>query len=160
MKVLLPLAVVVAVLLVYALWGRDWLKRQPWAEGFFAVVEPIELVLFKKSETILFARVLSGLGAVLTLLTQLGQVDITPLMPLVPEKYQGIVQVAWNLLPLTITGLGMIVEKLRNSTTLPLEIVAVPDKVIAENPKVAEAVAVAKEIKAEAIAVVKEEGVA
>ena len=160
MKILLPLAVVVAVLLLYAIWGRDWLKQQPWAAGFFAWVEPIEIAVFKKSETILFARVLTGLGGVLTLLTQLGNINITPLMPLVPEKYQGILQVIWNLLPLTITGLGMVVEKLRNETTLPIEVVAVPEKVIAENPKVADVVAKVQEVKAEAVAVVKEEGAA
>lgn len=158
MTALIIIAIIVALLLAYVLKGREWLKKQTWAEGYFNWVEPIEIALFKKSETILFARALSVLGAVLTFLTQLGQIDITPLMPFVPEKYHGLVQFAWNLLPLTITGLGMIVERLRNKTTLPLEIVAVPEKVIAENPKVAEAVAVVKEVKAEAVAVVKEEG--
>lgn len=158
MKILVPLALLVAVLLWYALAGRDWLKRQPWAAGFFAMVEPWEIFLYKKSETILCARLLSVLGGLLTVLAQLGQVDITPLMPLVPDRWEPYVHVVWNLLPLTITGLGMIVEKLRNSTTLPLEVVAVPEKVIAENPKVAEAVARVEEVKAEAVAVVKEEG--
>lgn len=46
----------VVLIIIYAMWGRAWLKRQPWSQGFFDWIEPIELVLFKKSETILFAR--------------------------------------------------------------------------------------------------------
>lgn len=160
MKILLPLALIVAVLLWYALYGRDWLKAKSWAAGFFEWVEPVEIFLYKKSQTILLARSLSVLGGVLTLLTQLGSIDITPLMPFVPEKYHAIVQFGWNLLPLTITGLGMIVERLRNTTTLPLEVVAVPEKVIAENPTVAAVVTNAVAAKTEAVAVVKEQGIA
>ncbi len=153
MKILLPIAVIVAALLVYALWGRDWLKSKSWAQGFFAWVEPWELFFYKKSETILFGRLLTGLGAVLTLLTQIGSIDITPLMPFVPEKYHALVQFVWNLLPLTISGLGMIVEKLRNSTTKPLELVAVPEAKL--TPEAVEAIAVADLAKAEAVAAVK-----
>lgn len=154
MKVLLPIAVIIAVLLAYVLWGREWLKKQSWAQGFFAFIEPLELFLFKKSETILFGRLLTGLGAVLTLLTQLGSIDITPLMPFVPEKYHAFVQFVWNLLPLTITGLGMIVEKLRNSTTKPLELVAVPETGL--TPEVKVAIAQAEDAKELAVAVVKD----
>lgn len=157
MRILLPLALIVAVLLVYALWGRDWLKSKSWAAGFFAWIEPVEIALFKKSVTLLVARMLTGLGGVLTLLAQLGSIDITPLMPLVPDQYEGIVRVVWNLLPLLVTGLGMIVEKLRNATTLPIEVVAVPEKVLSENVRVAAAVATVEVAKAEAVAVVNEQ---
>ncbi len=46
------------------------------------------------------------------------------------------------------------VEKLRSAVSKPLELVALPDKVVAENPKVAEAVAMAEATKTEAVAVV------
>lgn len=153
MKILIPLSLIVAVLLLYALWGRDWLKTTHWGARFLSWVEPVELFLFKKSETILVGRMLQGLGGLLTLLTQLGSIDITPLMPLVPDKYEGIVRVVWNLLPLLISGLGAIVERLRNRTTKPIELVAVPDKVVAENPVVAATIAKADELKVEAVAV-------
>lgn len=154
MKVLLPIAVIVAVLLVYTLWGRDWLKKQSWAQGFFAFVEPIEIFLYKKSETILLARSLTALGGVLTVLTQLGSIDITPIMPLVPDKYEPFVRTAWNLLPMLISGLGLIVEKLRNSTTKPLELVAVPEAAL--TPEVKVAIAQADETKEWAVSVVKD----
>jgi hypothetical protein len=141
MKILLPIAIIIAFLLVYILWVRDWLKKQSWAQGFFAFVEPIELLLYKKSETILFARSLTALGGVLTVLTQLGSIDITPIMP-------------WNLMPMLISGLGLIVEKLRNSTTKPLELVAVPDSGL--TPEVKVAIAQADEAKEQAVAVVKD----
>lgn len=156
MTILLPLALFVAVLLVYALWGRDWLKGTSWGARFLSWIEPIEIFLFKKSPTILFGRTLTALGGLLTLLAQLGSIDITPLMPLVPDKYEGIVRVVWNLLPMLVTGLGMAVEKLRNATTLPIEIVAVPEKVIAENSVVAATVADAVSTNTVAIAAIDE----
>lgn len=153
MTILIVLAVITGLLLWYALQGREWLKSKPWAQGFFAWIEPIEIFVFKKSETILVARTLSGLGVVLTFLTQISTIDLTPIMPFVPEKYALYVQIAFNALPLAITGLGAIVERLRNRTTKPIELAALPDKIVAENPKVAEAVAMAEATKTEAVAV-------
>jgi len=153
MKTLIILTVITGLVLWYALQGRDWLKSKSWAQGFFAWVEPIEILLFKKSETILFARLKVVVGAVLTLLTQIGSIDLTPLMPFVPEKYQPYVNFAINLIPLAISAMGLLDEKLRNTVSKPIELVALPDKVVAENPKVAEAVAMAEATKTEAVAV-------
>jgi hypothetical protein len=144
------------VLLWYALQGRTWLKTKPWADSFFAVIEPAEIVIFKKSETILVARLLSFLGVILTFLTQIGSIDITPIIPFVPQKYATMVQLGFGCLPLLISGLGFIVERLRNMTTKPIELVAVPDKVVAESPKLTEAVAMADATKTEAVAVAAE----
>jgi hypothetical protein len=155
MKILIILAVITGLLLVYALWGREWLKSKVWAQGFFEWVEPIEIALFKKSETILFARLLSGLGGVLTILTQLGSIDISPILPLVPDKYAGIVQTAYGFLPLLITGVGAIVEWLRNRTTKPIELVAIAETEI--TPVVANAILAADMAKVEAVAAVAEQ---
>lgn len=154
MKVLLPIAVIVAVMLVYALWGRDWLKSKSWAQGFFAAIEPLEIFLFKKSETILFARLKIVVGAVLTFLTQIGSIDLTPIMPFVPEKYQPYVNFAFNLIPLIISGMGFLDERLRNTTTKPLELVAVPEASL--TPEVKIAIAQADETKEWAVSVVKD----
>jgi len=146
----------IILLLWYALKGRAWLKTKSWANGFFAWIEPIEIVLYRKSETLLFARLKILTGIILAALTNIGTIDLTPIMPFVPEKYVGFVQAAFNLLPLTISLVGWADQRLRNTTTLPIEIVAVPDKVVAENPKVAEAVAMADSTKTEAVAAVAE----
>lgn len=156
MKVLLPLALLVAVLLVYALWVRDWLKNQTFAQPFFAWIEPIEIALFKKSPTILFARLKVVTGLMLTYMTSIGDIDLTPFMPFVPEKYQGLVNGAINLLPLVISVVGWLDEYMRKKTTLPIELVAVPEKVKAENPEVAEVIKVAETAKTEAVQVVAE----
>jgi hypothetical protein len=156
MKILVVLAVITGLLLWYALQGRDWLKSKSWAQGFFAWIEPVEILLFKKSETILVGRLLQFLGAIMLVLSWIGQIDLTPIMPLVPEKYQPYVHAVSTFLPLVLNGLGAIVERLRNRTTKPLELVAVPDKVIAETPRLAEAVAMADATKIEAVAVVVE----
>lgn len=153
MKILIILSIITALLLWYALQGRDWLKSKPWAQPFFAWVEPIEIVLFKKSQTILFARLKMVTGLLLTYLTQVGTIDLSPWMPLVPEKYQTYVDAAVKSVPLVLTLVGWADELLRNKTTAPLVLVAVPDKVVAENPKVAEAMAMADQTKTEAVAV-------
>lgn len=141
----------------YALWGRSWLKSKTWTQGFFAWVEPIEIVLYRKSETILFARLKIVSGLLLAFLTSIGDINLAPIIPLVPAKYQPWVNGAFNLLPLAISFVGWIDEQMRKKVTLPIEVVAVPKKVIEENPKVAAAVDAAVVAKSEAIAVVKEE---
>jgi hypothetical protein len=156
MTFLIVLAVITGLLLWYALQGREWLKSKSWAQGFFAWIEPIEIALFRKSETILFARLKILTGLLLTLLTQIGSIDLTPIMPFVPDKYAPYVHVAFNLLPLVISGMGALDEKLRNRTTKPIELVAIPEKVVAENPEIAEVIAVADMAKAEAVQVVAE----
>jgi hypothetical protein len=151
-------AVIVAVVLWYALVGRPWLKSKSWAQGFFAAVEPIEIALYKKSETILWARLKMLIGATLAFLTTMGSIDVTPIMPLVPDAYQAAVHTAINLLPLLITVVGMVDEKLRNTTTKPLELVAVPDKAVP--PAVVIALARADIAKAAAVVAVAEAKVA
>lgn len=138
----------------YALWGRAWLKSKPWAAPFFAWVEPIEVALYKKSETILFARLLSGLGAILTVLTQIGEINLTPFMPFVPEKYQTAVNAAVNCLPLLISLVGWMVERLRIRTTKPVEIVAIPDAKL--TPEAVQAIGVAEAAKDQAVAAVEQ----
>lgn len=144
------------VLTVYALWGRDRLKSKPWAAPFFAWIEPIEIALFKKSSVILFARLKMFSGVLLTLLTSFGEINLSPFMPFVPEKYQPWVNGAVNLMPLILTFVGWMDEKLRNATTLPIQVVAVPEKVIAENPTVAATVAEAVSTNTVAIAAIAE----
>lgn len=156
MTILIVLAIIASLIIWYALQGRAWLKARPWAQGFFAFIEPIEIALFRKSETILFARLKMLTGLVLTLLTQIGSIDLTPIMPFVPDGYEPIVRVAFNLLPLIITLVGWMDESLRKTTTKPIELVAVPDKVVAETPALAEAVAMAEVAKFEAVAEVKQ----
>jgi hypothetical protein len=156
MKTLIVLAVITGLILWYALHGREWLKAKSWAQGFFAFVEPIEIFLFKKSETILFARLKMLTGLLLMVLSQIGTIDLTPFMPFVPDQWEPYVRAVFNLLPLIITAVGWMDESLRKTTTKPLELVAVPDKVVAETPKLAEAVAMADATKVEAVAAVAE----
>lgn len=153
MKTLLVLSVITAILLWYALQGRAWLKGKSWAQGFFAWIEPIEILLFKKSETILFARLKIIVGAVLTLLTQIGSIDLTPIMPFVPDKYQPYVNFGINLVPLLISFMGYMDEKLRKATTLPIELVAVAKKDI--TPAVADALVAADAAKVDAVVAVE-----
>lgn len=150
MKMFIIFTVIVVLIALYALVGRAWLKRQGWAAGFFAAIEPIEIALWSKSETILWARLKMLVGVLLTIATQAGAIDITKLLPLIPDQYDNSVIIAFNMLPMTISLLGMIDEKLRRDTTKPLEVTALPDIL---PPKAAAIVAQAEAAKADAVAV-------
>lgn len=140
MKLWLILSTVFILFALYALFGREWLKQQPWAQGFLAAIEPVEIALWSKSETILWARLKMLTGIVLTILTQAQVIDITPLLPFIPDKYDALVTHAWAMLPMIISVMGMMDEKLRRDTTKPLEVVALPEAVLT-HPAVAAEVA-------------------
>lgn len=154
MKTLIIVGIIFTLLLGYVLGGRAWLKSKSWAQGFFAWIEPVEIFLFKKSETILWARLKILTGLLLTAMTQLGAIDLSPLWPFVPDEYEGPIKIVLNLLPLAITLIGMIDEKLRNSVSAPIELVALAEK--DKTPEVVQAVAAAEVAKVEAVAVVAE----
>lgn len=154
---LLVVALIVALLFVYALVLRPWLKTKPWTAGFFAKVDSVELALFKKSEAMLVSRLLSFGGLLVTaydaLATFAVSLNWTPVTDRVfasiPPDMRGLVITA------LLAAIGWVIGWLRKQTTKPLELVAVSDKDVAANPKVAEAIAMADATKAEAVSVVK-----
>lgn len=152
------LCLIVAVLFLYAIVIRPWLKNQPWAVRFFAWIDPLELALFKKSEQVLAGRLLwlGGLivGAYDAVGAYFSSLDFTPLTTRVfdwlhiPQDMRGLTLSAF------VTALGLMIVNLRKKVTKPLELVAVSDKQVAENPHIAEAIAMADSTKAEAVQVV------
>lgn len=156
MKWVVALAIVVLIIAVWVTWLRPRLVCQPWAEGFFRSIEPFERLFYRKSESVLWARTKVMVGTVLTMLTQLQAIDITPLFPIIPDDYEGYIIVAWNMLPMAISAVGLIDEYMRvKDTTKPIELVEVSEKVLEENPDVAQKVAYAQVTKVEAVEAVK-----
>lgn len=141
------LAVLSILILAYVL-GEKWLKAQSWSAPFFAWIEPVEIALWRKSVSILWARFLQVMGFMLTLLASLGQFDLTPLMPFLPNRLQWLP----SALPLIVSIAGAIQEKLRKESTKPLALVEVPSDA---PPNVLAAVAVAEASKDKAVAVVE-----
>lgn len=161
MKFIFWLAVIVALGMLWSLWGRNWLKARGWgwSDAFFVWIEPIEIRLFKNSKTVFIARLKVLTGVLLTAGTNLGAIDIMPLMPLVPDAWEGAVHLAWNMIPLSLSLLGLMDEYLRRQTTEPLEVTAAPEAVKAALPEVQKM----EQAKTEAVAAVevaKAEGVA
>lgn len=156
----ITLGILIAVILWYALRGRAWLKERSWTQGFFSWIEPLEIFLYQKSETILIGRLLWLGGIVVTFYDALAifarSLDLTPLTTRifdflhVPLDMRGMVTAA------LVTALGYLMNWMRKRVTKPVELVAIPDKVVAENPRVAEAVAMADATKTEAVQVVIE----
>lgn len=147
---------IVGALMLYALVIRPWLKKQAWAQAWFAWVEPLELALFKKSETVLAGRlvwigglIVSAYDAVSVFASSL---DLTPLTTRmfdllhIPPDLRGLTASA------AVMGLGLAMVKLRKNTTKPLELVAVPEAKI--EPSTQAALADAEAAKNQALAAV------
>jgi hypothetical protein len=156
MKYVVGLAIFVSLIAAWVLL-RPWLECQPWMAGFFRAIEPFERIFYRKSETVLWARAKVFTGVALSTMTQLQGIDITLLLPLIPDQYDAYVIVLWNFLPMAISAMGLMDEYMRvKDTTKPIEVVAVPDKVLEERPDVAEKVARFEEAKVEAVAAIKQ----
>lgn len=121
MTVLIGLAVLMIALAIWVVAIRPRVRNLPSWQRFFKFVEPVEM-LWGKSETILWARSMQLLGFVLTGLAQIGQFDLSPLMPFIPDRYKWIPA----MLPLIVSVLGSIQVALRKDVSTPLEVVAMP----------------------------------
>lgn len=152
------LLVIAGILLFYALVLRPWLKKQPWAQGFFAKIDTLELALFKKSETILAGRVLWLGSGIVTIYDSavvfFSNLDLTPITTRIfdaahiPQDLRGLALSAF------VTGIGLAIVSLRKKTTKPLELVAVADKDV--TPAAAQALAKAEVAKEQAVQTVAE----
>lgn len=153
MKLAILFVVLLFAAVAYALWIRPWMRGTSWGQAFLVKIEPVEIFLYKKSETIFIARTFQLLGVVLTFLNSIGQFDLSPFASLVPDRYQWIVA-AW---PIVFNAIGWMQERMRKDTTKPLEVVALPSDssptvlAAAKDAEVATAVAV-QEIKIDAAA--------
>jgi hypothetical protein len=116
-------------------------------------VLPLERALFKNSETILFARLKVVTGLLLAVLTYMSGVDLSPVLAVLPAAWQPHAQAIIAMLPLLLSLVGMADERLRNTTTKPIEIVATEGKPVP--PQVAIAVADAELAKETAVEVIK-----
>lgn len=157
-KFLIPAGVIVALLVAYAMFGRKWLKKQSWSAGFFEWIEPFEIAVFQKSETILVGRLLWIGGLLVTfydgIAIFLSSLDLTPLTTRlfdflhVPPDMRSVAATAF------ITALGYLINWLRKRTTKPLEVVSVASKDV--TPAVAQALVAAEVSKDEAVAAVND----
>lgn len=154
MKTLIVLGIIFTLILAYVMGGRAWLRSKPWMAGFFNWIEPWEVALYKKSETILWARLKIVTGLLLTVLTQIGTIDLTPLWPFIPDQYENWIRNGLNLTPLGISIVGWIDEWLRNRTTAPIEVVAMAER--DKTPEVKAAEVKLEDAKAEVVAAVQE----
>lgn len=152
------LTAIFALILWYALAGRAWLKTKTWARGFFTIIEPAEIALFKKSETILVGRFLWFGGFLVTAYDSLavyaGGLDMTPLT----TRFFDLLKIPDDLRGITVTGIiagiGLLMNWLRKRVTQPLDVVAVATKDV--TPSVAQAIRVADNAKDDAIAAVSQ----
>ncbi len=150
------LLIIAGPILLYALVIRPWLKKQTWAQGFFEKIEAIETTLYKKSETVLVGRLVWVGGFIVSAYDSIAEfaksLDLTPLTTRIfdflhiPPDMRGLAASA------SLMGLGLLMVRLRKTTTKPLELVAAPEKT---TPVVQAALAQADVAKEQALAAVK-----
>ena len=155
---LLVLALFVALAFIYALILRPWLKKQAWAQGFFASVDTLESALFKKSETILVGRLRWVGGLFVTFYDSLATfahtLDLTPLTTRIFDWLQ-IPPDMRNLSATAAIGIiGLLINRLRKTTTKPLDVVALPQAQV--TPAAAQAIARADVANQQAVKAVEE----
>ena len=146
MTAFIILSVITVLIIAYVVGGREWLRAQPWAANFFSWIEPVEIKLFRKSVSLLWARFLQFIGVFLTLISSLGAFDLSPVFVYLPDKYKWVPA----MLPLIISVAGVIQENLRRFTSKPLELVEVSEKELAK-PEVAVAIETAEAAKFAAV---------
>lgn len=118
MKWIIGLTVFTVLLAAYVVAIRPMMRKTEWGQNFLDTIEPVERVLWLKSETILWNRFKMLLGTVLYILLS---TDLSPFMLFVPEKYRPYVAA----LPTIALALdGLIGEYLRRDTSKPLAVVA------------------------------------
>jgi nitrate reductase gamma subunit len=118
MTILIAVAVIAVLIAFYVVWLRPRMKATAWGQAFLSKIEPMERILYWKSETMLWSRFKVFFGTVMTTLVA---VDWNSVAPLIPEKYRSLVLV----LPTIFVALdGLMGEKMRRETTQPLEVVA------------------------------------
>jgi hypothetical protein len=134
MRIIFTLSVLTFFVILWVTLVRPWLRNRRWACDFFAAVEPYELWIYEKSESILWARWQQLLGFVLLLTGLLGGIDYTPLAVFTPDWIDPLLPG----IPVILNIAGTVAERLRRDTTKPLEVVALP---IEKPPAVEQAVA-------------------
>jgi len=152
MSLVLTLLSLTAIVAVWTVIVRPWLRDKPWMQWFFAnpVVEWIEIHVYRKSETLLWARWFQLMGAVAVSAGYLGGIDWTIFAPVIPEKWLPFLP----MIPLALNFIATIAEAQRRDTSEPLSVVSLPQVVSQE---VASAVDALKTAKIEAVSVVKKE---
>lgn len=147
MKTLIAITAVTVLVALYVTILRPWMRTTTWGEAFLAKIEPIEYTLYRKSESIFWARFKVLLGTVLTLIMT---TDLTPVMGIIPEKYR-VVAAAAPTIALMLDG--VIGEWLRRDTTKPLDVVSLRT----DAPEEAKAAAAdADAVSKEAVEVIRE----
>lgn len=118
MKLLIAIAFITVLLALYVVWLRPWMRNTTWGKNLLSYIEPMERMLWWKSESLLWSRFKIFLGTTLTVLVG---IDWNSVSPIFPEKYRPILVA----LPTLFVALdGLMGEPLRRDISKPLELVA------------------------------------
>ena len=122
----------VGALMLYALVIRPLIRKTTWGAAFLDKIEAFEIAAYKKSETVLFGRLVWLGGIIVSIYDGVAefakQLDLTPLTTRIfdalhiPPDLRGLTASA------AVMALGFAIVRLRKDTTKPLAEVAKPSK--------------------------------
>ena len=124
--------ILVGALMLYALVIRPLIRKTTWGAAFLDKIETFEIAAYKKSETVLFGRLVWLGGIIVSIYDGVAefakQLDLTPLTTRIfnalhiPSDLRGLTASA------AVMALGFAIVRLRKDTTKPLAEVAKPSK--------------------------------
>jgi hypothetical protein len=124
--------ILVGALMLYALVIRPLIRKTTWGAAFLDKIEAFEIAAYKKSETVLFGRLVWLGGIIVSIYDGVAefakQLDLTPLTTRIfdalhiPPDLRGLTASA------AVMALGFAIVRLRKDTTKPLAEVAKPSK--------------------------------
>jgi hypothetical protein len=122
----------VGALMLYAIVIRPLIRKTTWGAAFLDKIEAFEIAAYKKSETVLFGRLVWLGGIIVSVYDGVAefakQLDLTPLTTRIfdalhiPPDLRGLTASA------AVMALGFAIVRLRKDTTKPLAEVAKPSK--------------------------------
>jgi hypothetical protein len=124
--------IIIGALMLYALVIRPLIRKTTWGAAFLDKIEAFEIAAYKKSETVLFGRLVWLGGIIVSVYDGVAefakQLDLTPLTTRIfdalhiPPDLRGLTASA------AVMALGFAIVRLRKDTTKPLAEVAKPSK--------------------------------
>ena len=124
--------ILIGALMLYALVIRPLIRKTTWGAAFLDKIEAFEIAAYKKSETVLFGRLVWLGGIIVSIYDGVAefakQLDLTPLTTRIfdalhiPSDLRGLTASA------AVMALGFAIVRLRKDTTKPLAEVAKPSK--------------------------------
>ena len=124
--------ILIGALMLYALVIRPLIRKTTWGAAFLDKIEAFEIAAYKKSETVLFGRLVWLGGIIVSIYDGVAefakQLDLTPLTTRIFDALHITSDLRGLTASAAVMALGFAIVRLRKDTTKALAEVAKPSK--------------------------------